>query len=360
MFVSLHDDRIEEKPMLYAKLVYDDNLVVCSELEYLGKSWGVNYRQKEFFLNYILRTKDKGIPHKPPEYASISKHNDCSSPLAKIRIHSNKPEKNFTYGVCLHKALYDLHEPQLLVDWVELNVALGAEIITVYLQNVSESYYNAMIPYIEKGIVEVLDWNLKPPLLSGYTKHWGQTATISECILRNIYRVKYLALIDVDEFIVPQENITVIKLIEEVVKLNKEKAINPASFIFYNTYVYNDGVSLPQVKTTTKCPRKAWPRYYTNTQRVADPEKEHHSFHWHKMIVKTSAVISAWYHWPAAIQDGYTSKFLVPAKYGLTLHYRVPELKPKRKSKRYFDMSRYFKQTLTHLQNDCDASWLNH
>ena len=359
MFVSLHDDRIKEKPTLYAKLVYDDNLVVCSKLEYTAKSWELSYVQKEFFLNYILRTKDKGIPHKPPKYALITKHNDCSSPLAEMQIQSDKPEKTFTYGVCLHKGLYDLHEPQLLVDWVELNVALGAEIITVYLQNVSESYYKAMIPYIKKGIVEVLDWNLKPPLLSGYTKHWGQTATISECILRNIHRVKYLALIDVDEFIVPQKDITVIKMIEEIEKLTEEKAVNPASFIFYNTYVYNDGVSLPEVKTATKCPRKAWPRYYTNTQRVADPEKEHHSFHWHKMIVKTNAVISAWYHWPAAIQDGYTSYFLVPSKYGLTLHYRVPELKPKRKSKKYFDMSRYFKQTLTHLQNDCDASWLN-
>uniref|UniRef100_A0A1X7VXC5 Uncharacterized protein n=1 Tax=Amphimedon queenslandica TaxID=400682 RepID=A0A1X7VXC5_AMPQE len=72
VFVSLHDDRINEKLTLYAKLVYDDNLVVCSELEYTGRSWALDYDQKEFFLNYILRTKDKGIPHKLPEYALIS------------------------------------------------------------------------------------------------------------------------------------------------------------------------------------------------------------------------------------------------------------------------------------------------
>ena len=360
MFVSLHDDRIKKKPILYAKLVYGNNLVVCSELEYTAKNLRLDYRYKVFYVNYILRTKNSGIPHKPPEYAFISKHNDCSSPWEAMQVQSNKPEKKYTYGVCLHKALFDLHEPQLLVDWVELNVALGAEIITVYLQDVSESYYKAMIPYIKKGIVEVLDWNLKPPLVSGFIKDWGQTATINECLLRNIHRVKYLALIDTDEFIVPQENITVIKMIEEIEKIYEVKYVNPASFIFYNTFVYNDGVSLPEVKTATKCPRKAWPRYYTYTQRVEDPEQYHDAFPYHKMIIRTRAVISAWYHWPVAIQDGYTSYFFVPSKYGLTLHYRTPVMLPKRKSKRNFEMSRYFKRTLTHLQNDCNASWLNH
>ena len=360
VFISMHDDRIKEKPTLYAKLVYNNDKEICSELEYYGKSWGLSYAQKEFYLNYLLRTKRKEIPHEPPKYALISKDVDCSTIMTQIPIQDDKPKKRFTYGVCLHKGLYDLHEPQLLVDWVELNIALGAEIITVYLQNVSESYYIAMLPYIKEGIVEVLDWNLKPPLIPGYTKHWGQTATISECIFRNLYRVKYLALIDVDEFIVPQEKMTVIELLNELEELMESKSFSPASFIFYNTYVYNDGVSLPEVATATKCPKKAWPRYYTNTKRVANPEKEHFAFHWHKMIAKTKAVNSAWYHWPASIQDGYTNRFLVPAKYGLTLHYRVPELQPRKVSKRNFDMGKYFKQTLKHLQSDCNAPWLDY
>lgn len=54
--------------------------------------------------------------------------------------------------------------------------------------NVSESYYTIMTPSIKEGIVEVLYWNFKPPLISSYTtKDWGQTGTIKECIYRNLY-----------------------------------------------------------------------------------------------------------------------------------------------------------------------------
>ena len=45
-----------------------------------------------------------------------------------------------------------------------------------------------MTPYIKEGIVEVLDLNFKPPLISSYTtKDWGQAGTVNECIYHNLY-----------------------------------------------------------------------------------------------------------------------------------------------------------------------------
>ena len=61
-----------------------------------------------------------------------------------------------------------------------------------------------MKPYINEGLVEILDWNLKPLVFSGTDRYEGQFSVINDCIYHNMYRVKYLALMDMDEFIIPQ------------------------------------------------------------------------------------------------------------------------------------------------------------
>ena len=351
VFLVMFDARTRMDLSLYASLVYKDEERHCLQLERWQNVGKLKYLDKEFYINPIYRTKfNENIPtDKAPLYAKVGMK--CTNLTGHIPI-QDKSEKRFTYGVCLHKALYDLHKPQLLVDWVELNIVLGAEIITVYLQNVSESYYTAMLPYIERGIVEVLDWNMKPPLIPGYTKHWGQTGTTSECIYRNLYRVKYLALIDVDEFIVPQRKTTVVEVLKDLEIMTKSD--KPASFIFYNTWFYSNGISIPELKSSSKCGNYSWPRYFTFTQRTADPEAEDKYFIYHKIIVKTGAVVGAWYHWPVKVLDGFTYSSYVPAKDGLLHHYRVPMKRPKTKSKATFIMSKYFNVTSKYLR-DCSA-----
>lgn len=117
--------------------------------------------------------------------------------------------------------------------------------------------------------------------------------------------------------------------------------------------MYNDGINLPEVENITRCSNKSWPRYYTHTLCVADPVKEAKNFTWHKMIVKTAGINAAWYHNPVSVQNGYSPSYQVPPNYGLTQHYRIPEIIPRRKNKRNFLMSRYFKETLTRLQKHC-------
>ena len=75
----------------------------------------------------------------------------CKELSDTIPIKDNRTDKTYTYGVCLHKDLYKLKEPKMLVHWVKLNLAFEVEIITIYLQNVSESYYSMVIPYIERN-----------------------------------------------------------------------------------------------------------------------------------------------------------------------------------------------------------------
>ena len=105
--------------------------------------------------------------------------------------------------VCVYVCVC-VKDPQILIDWIELNLVLGAKIITIYFQYVPEIFYEIMKPYINEGLVEILDWNLKPLVFSGTDRYEGQFSVINDCIYHYMYRVKYLALMDMDEFIIPQ------------------------------------------------------------------------------------------------------------------------------------------------------------
>ena len=344
-FITMHDDRERIKPFLYAKLVYDNGSSICTQLQYWGHSGELDRRSdvRELYVHYLMRNFKMIDSSIPPVSATLTTNSTCKgrhSEIIQIK-DTRKQKRDHDFGVCLHKGLYDLNEPQLLVDWVELNIALGAKIITIYLQNVSESYYEIMHPYIERGIVEVLDWKMYIPLVPEYTKHWGQTATISECIFRNINRVKYLGLMDVDEFFVPQSNLTIPEMFSVLEK--RDEAKNAASFLLYNAFLWNNGTPLPEVAHSTKCPSMKWPRYFMNTQRSSNPPRQ---YGYHKIIVKPLAVNTAWYHYIFhPWQKGYTKQFNVPVELGLTHHYRFPEKSQHTKKVQTFTMSRYFEVT---------------
>ena len=354
----MHDDRQVKKPTLYAQITYKDSTSMCVEMEYWTQSGTLDKRSfKEYWVAYVLRNKHPVLSMEVPLMASISTNSSCHD-TTTIPIQSNTSGKHLTYGVCLHQPLYDLSDPQLLVDWVELNLALGAEIITVYLQNVPESFYTLMLPYIRRNVVEVIDWRLKPPLIDGYTKCWGQVGTINECIYRNLYRVKYVALIDIDEFIVPQNKQSMTEVLYNLDLLRP----NASSYTFVNTYFTKDGVSLPEVKSSVKCHNMSWPRYFTFTLQCADPKTEAMLFPWHKIVIKPQAVRGAWVHSPTEVLPSYDWTYYVPVDMGLTYHYRVSKekvrlgrkgrfgrkfcrSKKKPQRKRSFAISHYFNQT---------------
>ena len=364
--LGYHDTRIATYPAVVYIVMYDDipdlpnfkklftqltfkNSSLCLPLEYWGSS-GSHFRArknwKEIHYTYIMRTTNS--VHEVPLYGQISTNNDCSSLTDTIPIKSNKTNKVFTYGVCLHKSLFNLTEPETLLHWVELNLALGAEIVTIYLQNgyISESYYTLMIPYIKRGVVEVLDWGLRPPLIPGYTKDWGQTSLINECIYRNMYRVKYLGLFDLDEFIVPQKVKTIPEMMYMIEKAHKDQ-LKAASFIVKHCYYYKRSSQLPEVKQSqalSHCPGIKLPRYYTFTLK----SYRELSKYFNKMIVRPKFVISAWIHWLKKSMDGCNISYKIPLEDALLHHYRVPEkFHPlKTSSVTSMIMSRYFNDTV--------------
>lgn len=342
---------------LYSLLNFKNDTTLCVPLAYWTHNEDKSITRKNItktYYNYIFRTD---IPiTESPLHGQISLSPSCDSPSKTIPIKDgHREDKVYTYGVCLHKVLhsYDLTtSPELLVHWIELNLALGVQYMTVYLQPgiISNSYYTSILPYIKRGVIEVLDWGFQTSLISqGYTKtYWGQSALITECIYRNMYNIKYLGLYGIDEFIVPQKLKTIPKMIKEVEK--NQSFVKASGYKSWIVSFYNRKKSLPEVKTHSMlqtCPAVTLPRYYTHTAR-----NYYKYITSYKLIVKPKAVISIGIHKGVKSLDNYTKLRSLHTRDVITHCYRQETIKCKVPKIITYTMRRYFNDTINGIINN--------
>jgi len=104
-------------------------------------------------------------------------------------------KNNYRYQLSVCSIFRD--EARFLKEWIEFHRMVGVEHFYLY-NHMSEDDYNQILqPYIEEGIVELFDWPTGPDVLVRNI----QAAVYTNCV--NVCRneTKWLAVIDVDEFL---------------------------------------------------------------------------------------------------------------------------------------------------------------
>ena len=307
-------------PVIFLKIYdkYNHSISCLSTSLVLGSLKG-----RDTYVLYLIRSPLL-LPHQAGSvsHVTISTNKQClvESDSILIRIVGDKPPK-YNFGMCLHKAFENI-PPKVIHDWVKLNIELGAEVIMLYLQmKAPQEVYNVLVPYIEKGRVEVLDWQMEPPLTSVDSYYYGQTGVISECIWENMHRVKYLGLNDADEFFVPLKHNNIPDMLRELETV--QEARRAGSYIFTNALI-RGRKALPIVtealnsKSCDGLTVDSVPFYFKRSEYCLETGGASV-----KMIVKPDAVFTAWGHLLLSYRsDKYTREYIVPDTVGLSYHYR--------------------------------------
>lgn len=94
------------------------------------------------------------------------------------------------------------NEAEYLKEWIEYHRLLGVQRFYLYNNNSTDNYEQVLKPYIKEGIVELTNWPSPPDL------EWipYQKKAYNHCIGKTTYQTRWLAIIDVDEFIVPHKH----------------------------------------------------------------------------------------------------------------------------------------------------------
>lgn len=108
---------------------------------------------------------------------------------------SHKPR--FQYDLSVVAMFRD--EAPFLKEWIEYHHMLGVDHFYLYNNSSSDNYQEVLAPYIQAKIVELKDW--PSPTHLEWTEY--QKAAYNNCIAYCKKKTNWLAMIDIDEYIVP-------------------------------------------------------------------------------------------------------------------------------------------------------------
>jgi hypothetical protein len=108
--------------------------------------------------------------------------------LNRIFKNNNSKYKHVVSICCIFK-----NEGRYLDEWIKYHLVIGVDHFYLYNNNSDDNYLDILKPYIEKGIVDLIDWPFSHSQMSAY----------EDCYNKHKKNTNWLAYIDVDEFICP-------------------------------------------------------------------------------------------------------------------------------------------------------------
>ncbi|CAL1548969.1 unnamed protein product, partial [Lymnaea stagnalis] len=109
-----------------------------------------------------------------------------------------------------YAVLFNYLRPLQLIQSIEMNRVLGSQHFFVYNHSVSNTTDAVLRHYQRLGLLTVLQWPLPP---SDIWYH-GQVLAINDCIHRNKFVSRFVAVQDTDELIIPNNHNTFTEVIE--------------------------------------------------------------------------------------------------------------------------------------------------
>jgi hypothetical protein len=109
------------------------------------------------------------------------------------------PNYKYDFAIC---AIFQ-NEAPYLKEWIEFHKIVGAKHFYLYNNFSQDDYLTVLKPYVSSGMVELFDWT-EPDFQS-----YGQRMAYMDGIHKARGNVKWLAIIDIDEYLVPKTHETI-------------------------------------------------------------------------------------------------------------------------------------------------------
>ncbi|KAK6634678.1 hypothetical protein RUM43_012079 [Polyplax serrata] len=252
-------NRIEPTVRTYCQFWFENEkepaFVKTLEYKYIWyRKWG-NYKQgiyQPYLIACQIPAKFRG---KVPASVSLVEK-PCNNATNNIRVIYNLSEggRKKGFAVCV-KGLDFLHDDLSvrLVEWIELLHLLGADKVFFYQLQVHPNISKVLNYYEGKGMVSVTPLTLPggQPNLPVFQhlyltkrinyKRQNELIPYNDCLYKNLYTYEYVALLDVDEVIMPIKSMNWSDLMKVVLpKALKIKNETRASYNFRNVYFLDD------------------------------------------------------------------------------------------------------------------------
>lgn len=89
------------------------------------------------------------------------------------------------------------NEERFLKEWIEFHKLVGVQHFFLYNNKSTDQYMEILKPYIERSEIDLYDWNFDNKSLN------AQIAAYNDSMRRNTGKVKWIAFLDLDEYLYP-------------------------------------------------------------------------------------------------------------------------------------------------------------
>ncbi len=118
----------------------------------------------------------------------------------------------FVFSYELAVATLFRNEANYIVEWVEYHHMLGVDHFILYNDRSDDNWAEVLEPYINSNLVEVIQWD-KPESTSLFPT-W-QLMAYKDALRKLSGNTKWAAFIDIDEFIIPKKNSTILECLDQ-------------------------------------------------------------------------------------------------------------------------------------------------
>lgn len=123
--------------------------------------------------------------------------------VTRLRLDPAKDKKEFDFTICV-PPLFGSIATEKLVEFIELNRILGFQHFIMYTAKIDNVDVLKVLEYYRlKNIVTVIDFTLPDAIPKSKIWYNGQLSSHNDCLYRAMSITNFVALMDIDEFIVP-------------------------------------------------------------------------------------------------------------------------------------------------------------
>lgn len=335
-------DRIEPNVTTYCQFWFEGKKepVIGKSFEYKYiwfKKWG-NYKQGIYQPYLIACVIPANYKDKIPESISLVEK-QCDNSTNNLRVIYQKFEKKKNFAVCV-KGLDFLHEDLSvrLVEWIELLNLLGAEKIFFYELQVHPNISKVLQHYEQENKVHVTPISLAggqpnaPAFQHLYltkktnNKRQNELIPYNDCFYKHMYEYKYIALLDIDEVIMPLDannwRDLMDKVLPKALKINKDEraSYNVRNVYFLDDLLHNHGWF------------KEIPKYMHMLQHVYRAKNFTKPGQYVKCFHNTEKVLTLHNHFPLACLGSSCTSYAIETTDAQLHHYRADCVKTLKKS----------------------------
>ena len=121
-------------------------------------------------------------------------------------------KKLFPYNLAVVAIFKD--EARYLREWLDYHLLTGAEHFYLYNNDSSDGYEKILAPYVEAGLVTLIDWSGQIMQMPAY----------NDALNRFRFFCRYMAFIDLDEFILPKTEQSIVEVADEILSRDEHAA----------------------------------------------------------------------------------------------------------------------------------------